>query len=67
MIDKKRLRNYGLWLAVSALVIDLLIYANIITVPKAEIEMFVQRFLEIMILLGIVSNPTRPDSKGFNL
>lgn len=67
-MQKKRLRNYGLWLAVIALFIDLGIYAGIIPASESgAITAFAQRGLEVLVLLGIISNPTKPDGKGFNL
>lgn len=68
MVDKKRFRNYGLWLAVSALFVDLAIYAGIIPASESQaITAFAQRGLEVLVLLGIISNPTNPNGKGFNL
>ncbi|MCI3922474.1 hypothetical protein MO973_19775 [Paenibacillus sp. TRM 82003] len=68
MFDKKRLGNYGLWVAVTALLIDLAIYSGLIPLSQEEtITMFIQRTLEILITLGILSNPTNPNGKGFNL
>jgi uncharacterized membrane protein len=67
-MNKKRLRNYGLWVAVGALLVNILIYANIITVSEqANIENLIQGFLHLLELAGIISNPTKPDNKGFNI
>lgn len=55
----ERFKNYGLWFALSALVIDLLIYANVLTVAESgEIEMLVQRALEVLVIAGILNNPS---------
>lgn len=68
MFNKKRLRNYGLWVAVIALGTDVLIYTNVIPAAESEtVTGFAQRGLELLVLLGIVSNPTKPDGGGFNL
>lgn len=68
MFNKKRLRNYGLWVAVIALVIDVLIYTGVVPTSESETLIgFAQRGLELLVLLGIVSNPTKPDGGGFNL
>lgn len=68
MFNKQRLKNYGLWSAVFALVVDLLIYGGVIEVSQSEeLKFFAQRLLEMFVLLGILSNPTKPDGKGFNL
>jgi uncharacterized membrane protein len=67
-MNKKRLKNYGLWIAVISLVTDVLIYSNVIPVSESQaITGYAQRGLELLVLLGIVSNPTKPDGKGFNL
>jgi len=67
-LNKQRFKNYGLWVAVSALVIDVLIYTGVIPASESETATaLVQRGLELLVLLGIVSNPTRPDGRGFNL
>jgi uncharacterized membrane protein len=59
-----RFRNYGLWVAVSALIIDVLIYANVITVTESgQIQALIQRGLEVLVLAGIISNPSI--GKGF--
>lgn len=68
MFEKKRLKNFGLWVAIVALAIDVLIYAGVVPVSEeAALKGFVQRALEALVLLGIISNPTKPDGKGFNL
>lgn len=67
MLDKRRFRNYGLWAALIALVTDILIYTGLITFTREEVEFVTQRMLEILVLLGILNNPTHPQSKGFNL
>jgi len=68
MFEKKRFRNYGLWVAVIALLLDVGIYTGIVPASESETLMsFAQRALEVLVLLGIISNPTKPDGKGFNL
>jgi len=67
-MKKRRLRNYGLWISIAALVIDILIYTGVITPSESEtINLVVNRVLEILVLLGIINNPTKPDSPGYNL
>lgn len=62
LLGKSRFKNYALWLAVLALGLDLSIYAGYIDLSaKAELEMYVQRFLEVLVLVGVVNNPTNPD------
>lgn len=61
---KERLKNYILWAALAAFVVDVLIYAGVIEVSaKEQIEMLVQRFLELLVLAGILNNPSI--GKGF--
>jgi uncharacterized membrane protein len=68
ILNKKRLRNYGMWAAVISLAADILIYAGVITVSESEtLTSIAQRILELLVLLGIISNPTNPNGKGFNL
>lgn len=74
MLNKKRLRNYGFWVA---LVSQLLLVAQIggklffdyvLTEDmSAEIVVFADAVLIVLSTLGIISNPTKPDGKGFNL
>lgn len=55
----ERFKNYGLWFAVTALVIDVLIYANVITVAEsADIQALAQRALEVLVIAGILNNPS---------
>jgi uncharacterized membrane protein len=63
---KKRLRNYGLWVAVASFVL-LVLQTFGVEIASEKYYELVNAALGILILLGIISNPTRPDSKGFNL
>lgn len=66
--SKTRLRNVAMWTAGASLVLDILIYSNVITLVESEqINMLIQRGLELLIIGGILSNPSNPNSKGFNL
>lgn len=65
---KQRFKNYGLWVALIALILDILVYAGVIPLTETEhINMFIQRGLELLVAVGILSNPTKPDGSGFNL
>jgi len=65
---KKRYKNYGLWVSVVALVVNVLIYTDVITISESEtVTMLANRFLDILALAGIINNPTKPESKGYNL
>lgn len=73
-MEKKRLRNYGFWIAlVSQVLLAVQIGAKVIfgyTLTDdltAEIVLFADAVLVVLATLGIISNPTKPDSKGFNL
>lgn len=55
----KRLRNVPTVVAVAALILDILIFANVIDLPMREdMEAYIQRALEILVALGILNNPT---------
>lgn len=73
-MEKKRLRNYGFWIAlVSQVLLAVQIGAKVIfgyTLTDdlaTEIVLFADAVLVVLATLGIISNPTKPDSKGFNL
>lgn len=63
----KRIRNYGLWAAIFAF-IPLLVEAlgdyNILVELPGNYEKIVIGFLGILVLAGIISNPTT-ENKGF--
>lgn len=63
-MNKKRLKNYGLWLSVASLLALILGKSGIII---EDFNIIVESILHILVLLGIINNPTKPDSKGFNL
>lgn len=67
-MSKKRLRNRGLWVAIAALVLRILVHYGVIPEAESTVLMsFVEHGLDVLILLGIISNPTKPDGKTFNL
>lgn len=63
---KKRFKNYGLWIAIASFVLLVLQTFGVDIAPEKYYEL-VNGALGILILLGIISNPTKPDSKNFNL
>jgi uncharacterized membrane protein len=65
-VNKKRLRNYGLWVAVASFV-ALNLGGFGIDIDLGFYDRFVNGLLGILVLLGVISNPTNPESKGFNL
>ncbi|NFI03352.1 holin [Clostridium botulinum] len=64
MLDKSRFKNYGLWVSIAAL-IPLILKCFGIEIIQGEYQQVVQAILSILIMLGIVSNPTT-DTKWFN-
>lgn len=66
MFNKKRLRNYGLWVSVAALVLLALQTFGVDVAPD-KYNQLVNGALGILVLLGVISNPTKPDGGGFNL
>ncbi|MEW5952619.1 MAG: phage holin [Bacillota bacterium] len=60
---KKRLRNYGLWVAVAGF-IPLLAQAFGYKISEAEYMEIVNALLAILVLLGIINNPATNNS-GF--
>jgi len=74
MFEKQRLRNYGFWVALVSqvlLVVQLgakLLFDYTLTEDiKTEIVLLADAILVVLSTLGIISNPTKPDGKGFNL
>lgn len=67
-MNKRRLRNRGLWVAIAALVLRVLVHYGVVPEVESTVIMgFIEAGLDILILLGIISNPTKPDGKTFNL
>ncbi len=63
----KRFRNYGLWVAIFAfipLVVDALGTYDINVVLPGNYGKLVQAFLAILVLAGVLNNPTT-ENKGF--
>lgn len=65
-MKKKRLRNYGLWTAIASFILIIARKFGF-DIPLDEYNEIVDAGLSILVLLGIISNPTKPDGKGFNL
>lgn len=73
-MNKKRWRNYALWVSIVSQVLLLLQLIGSITgaftltdIMREDILTITNIFLGILATLGIVSNPTKPDSGGYNL
>ncbi|NFO03479.1 holin [Clostridium botulinum] len=64
MIDKSRFKNYGLWVSIAALIL-LILKSFGVEVIQGDYEQIVQAILSILVMLGIVSNPTT-DAKWFS-
>ncbi|MNW42232.1 Bacteriophage holin [compost metagenome] len=73
-MNKKRWRNYALWISIVSQVLLLLQLIGSTTgaftltdLMREDILTIVNVFLGLLATLGIVSNPTKPDSGGYNL
>ena len=62
-IDMSRFKNYGLWVAIAALIPMVLKGFNIDILPDNYQEV-INAILAILVMLGIISRPTT-DNKGF--
>ncbi|WP_044640957.1 phage holin [Risungbinella massiliensis] len=60
---KQRLRNYGLWIAVASLVL-MVLRAFGIDLVEEQYDSIVDSILGILVLLGIINNPTS-NNQGF--
>lgn len=58
-----RLRNYGLWISLGSLIFMIIQEFGVQITPE-KWELYVNSILSILILLGIVNNPTT-QNKGF--
>jgi uncharacterized membrane protein len=73
-MNKKRWRNYALWVSVVSQVLLLVQLIGSITgafaltdIMREDILTITNVFLGLLATLGIISNPTKPDSGGYNL
>ncbi|MNW39609.1 Bacteriophage holin [compost metagenome] len=73
-MNKKRWRNYALWISIVSQVLLLAQLIGSITgaftltdLMREDILTIVNVFLGLLATLGIISNPTKPDSGGYNL
>ncbi|AZS14251.1 phage holin [Paenibacillus lutimineralis] len=71
---KKRWRNYALWVSIVSQVLLLLQLLGHLTglfdltdVMKQDILAITDVILGLLATLGIISNPTKPNSGGYNL
>lgn len=74
MMNKKRWRNYALWVSIVSQVLLLLQLIGHITgifdltdVMKNDILAVTDILLGLLATLGIISNPTKPGGQGYNL
>lgn len=74
MLAKQRWRNKALWMSIVAQIILIAQFwgglTGLFVVTEqisAEILVAVDAILGLLVILGIVSNPTKPDGTGFNL
>ncbi|GGG13615.1 phage holin [Paenibacillus aceti] len=73
-MNKKRWRNYALWVSIISQLLLLIQLIGHLTglfdltdVMKQEILMITDVILGLLATLGIISNPTKPNSGGYNL
>ena len=59
----RRLRNYGLWISIASLTFMILQESGVQITPE-KFDTYVNSILGILILLGIINNPTT-ENKGF--
>lgn len=55
---KSRLKNYGLWVSLLALIGMILQDFNVLQISMSKYELYSETILTILIFLGIVNNPT---------
>ncbi|GAA0382764.1 phage holin [Paenibacillus motobuensis] len=74
MMNKKRWRNYALWVSIVSqvlLLVQLLGHLtglfNLTDVMKHDILAVTDVLLGLLATLGIISNPTKPGGQGYNL
>lgn len=60
---KEKLRNYGLWIAIAALIPMILKGFNVSILPS-NYEQITMAILSILVMAGILSNP-ETENKGF--
>jgi uncharacterized membrane protein len=60
---ENRLKNYGLWTSVAALLLMILQNSGVQVLPE-QWDLYVNSALSILILLGIISNPDT-ENTGF--
>ncbi|MGF7045872.1 putative membrane protein [Paenibacillus sp. DS2015] len=73
-MNKQRWRNGALWASIISQVLLLAqLFGNITGIYElteqmsGEVLTLMNTILGLLVILGIVSNPTRPDSSGYNL
>ncbi|GIO39287.1 hypothetical protein J41TS12_41480 [Paenibacillus antibioticophila] len=73
-MKKQRWRNYALWISIisqALLLLQLLGHVTglyeITDIMQQDIMTIVNVVLGLLATLGIISNPTKPDSGGYNL
>ncbi|MDR9852869.1 phage holin [Paenibacillus sp. VCA1] len=73
-MNKKRWRNYALWVSTTSqllLLIQLIGHLtgafNITEVMQHDILVVIDVALGLLVTLGIISNPTKQESGGYNL
>lgn len=60
---KNRLKNYGLWISVASLIFMVLQNSGLQITPE-QWDSYVNAILTVLVLAGIINNPTT-ENKGF--
>jgi uncharacterized membrane protein len=60
---KNRLKNYALWISISSFVFMIIQNSGLQITPESW-DLYINSILGILILLGIINNPTT-NNKGF--
>ncbi|GGH28510.1 phage holin [Paenibacillus segetis] len=73
-MNKKRWRNYALWISVVSQAVLLIQLVGHLTgvfdlteAMKQDLLTIVDVVLGLLATMGIISNPTKPNSSGYNL
>ena len=73
-MNKKRWRNYALWVSIVSQVLLLIQLLGHLTglfdltdMMKQDLLTVTDVLLGLLATLGIISNPTKPESSGYNL
>jgi len=59
MLDKRKLNNYGMWVAIVAQIVIILQVTGVLSVTEIElVNTVTMAVLQILVLAGILNNPS---------